>query len=48
MFSSFSNHLQKIYKETPEGNGQRWLMIDLEDNDKRYKEVRKIIGIKSK
>ena len=48
MLSCFSEHVRKICKEKPEGNGQRWLMIDLEDNDKRYKEVRKIIGIKNK
>lgn len=48
MFLSFSNDIQNIYKETPEGNGQRWLMIDLEDNDIRYKDVKKIIEIKNK
>ena len=26
--------IQKIYRETKEGNGQRWLMIDLEDEEK--------------
>lgn len=47
MFSSFSSDIQKIYKETPEGNGQRWLMIDLEDNDKRYKDMKKIIEFRA-
>ena len=46
-FSSFSNDVQKIYKETLEGNGQRWLMIDLEDNDIRYKDVKKIIEFRA-
>lgn len=48
IFSSFSSEIKKIYKETPEGNGQRWLMIDLENYDKRYKDVKKIIEIKNK
>ena len=46
MFSSFSSDIQNIYKETPVANDQRWLMIDLEDNDKRYKDVKKIIEIR--
>lgn len=36
IFLSFSSDIQQIYRETPEGNNQKWLMIDLEDNDKRY------------
>ena len=46
-FSSFSNGIQKIYKETPEGNGQKWLMIDLEDNDRKYEDIKKIIGFRA-
>lgn len=41
MFSSFSNDIKKIYEETLEGNGQKWLMIDLEDKDKRYEDVKR-------
>ena len=47
MLSFFSNDIQNIYKKTPEGNGQRWLMIDLEDNDIRYKDVKKIIEFRA-
>ena len=47
MFSSFSNDIKKIYKETPEGNNQRWLMIDLEDNDKKYEDIKKIIQFRA-
>ncbi len=34
-----SSRLQEIYSQTKEGNGQRWLMIDLEDEDALYEEV---------
>lgn len=47
LLSSFSNDIQQIYKETEEGNNQKWLMIDLEDNDKRYADLKKIIAIKN-
>ena len=46
-FSSFTNDIQKIYKETPEGNGQKWLMIDLEDKDKKYEDIKKIIKFRA-
>ena len=46
-FSSFTNDIQKIYKETPEGNGQKWLMIDLEDKDKKYEDIKKIIEFRA-
>lgn len=45
---SFCKDIQQIYKETKEGNNQKWLMIDLEDNDKRYEDVKTIIQIKNK
>ena len=48
MLLSFSSAIQKIYKETPEGNGQKWLIIDLEDNDKKYEDIKKIIEIRNK
>lgn len=40
--------LQQLYNETKEGMGQRWLMIDLEDEDIRYEDVKRIIDIRSK
>lgn len=40
--------LQEIYEETKEGNGQRWLMIDLEDRDSMYQDVLRLIKIRSK
>ena len=48
MFSSFCYEVQQIYEHTEEGNNQKWLMIDLEDNDKRYEDVKKIIEIRNK
>ena len=47
MLSSFSSDIQNIYKETPEGNNQKWLMIDLEDNDKKYEDIKKIIEFRA-
>lgn len=44
--SSFSSAIQQIYKETAAGNGQKWLMIDVEDDDKTYESVKKIIEIR--
>lgn len=38
--------LQEIYHQTKEGNGQRWLMIDLEDKGKLYEEVLRLIEIR--
>ena len=48
IYSSLSDGIQQIYKETKEGNNQKWLMIDLEDNDKRYEDVKRIIELKNK
>lgn len=45
---SLSVDIQQIYSETQEGNGQKWLMIELEDNNKRYDDVKRIIDIRSK
>lgn len=38
--------LQEIYHQTQEGNGQRWLMIDLEDRDDLYRDVMRLIRIR--
>lgn len=40
--------LQQIYKQTKEGNGQKWLMIDLEDNGEMYNDVFRLIEIRIK
>lgn len=38
--------IQEIYHQTAEGNGQRWLMIDLEGRDNRYLDVMRLIDIR--
>lgn len=38
--------LQEIYKQTQEGNGQKWLMVDLEDVDDIYRDALHIIEIR--
>lgn len=42
-----TSRLREIYEETAEGNGQRWLMIDLEDTDSMYQDVLRLIKIRS-
>lgn len=44
--SSFCSAIQDIYHHTKEGNGQRWLMIDLEDRDQRYLDTLRLIDIR--
>lgn len=41
-----SNQIQKIYRKTKEGNGQRWLMIDLKSNNCIYQDTLKLIRIR--
>lgn len=43
-----AERLQEIYDQTHEGNGQKWLMIDLEDLDSIYRDVLRLIKIRSK
>lgn len=38
--------LSEIYNQTQEGNGQRWLMIDLEDQESLYHDVLRLIKIR--
>mgnify|MGYP001049852026 CR=1 FL=1 len=39
--------LRDIYDRTREGNGQRWLMVDLEDRDELYRDVLRGIAIRA-
>lgn len=41
-----TGELQNIYYRTQEGNGQRWLMIDIEDEDDLYSDLLRIIQIR--
>lgn len=38
--------LREIYAQTRELNGQRWLMIDLEDRDQAYRDVLRLIELR--
>lgn len=40
------SELQRTYYQTKEGNGQRWLMVDLEDEDSLYRDVFRFIHIR--
>ena len=44
----FCKEIQEIVKETKEWNGQKWLMIELEDYNQKYEDVKQIIEIKQK
>ncbi|ETJ35939.1 hypothetical protein Q604_UNBC09747G0002 [human gut metagenome] len=46
LLSNCSPELQSIYSQTKEGNGQKWLMIDLEDRDTLYEDVLRLIDIR--
>ena len=39
--------IQELYYRTKEGNGQRWLMIDLEDREDIFQNVLWLIRIRS-
>lgn len=39
-------NLRHIYDGTEEGNGQRWLMIDLEENDDLFADVLRLVQIR--
>ena len=36
--------MQEIIQETAEGNGQRWLMIDVEDEGSVYQDIWKLLA----
>lgn len=46
MLPEFTPELQDIYRQTKEGNGQRWLTVDLEDKDALYNDVLRLIHIR--
>lgn len=41
-----SPYLRGIYAQTKEGNGQKWLMIDLEDEGDVYRDAMRLIQIR--
>lgn len=38
--------LQEIYSQTKEGNGQRWMMIDLEEEGSLFNDILRLIEIR--
>ena len=46
MLPDCTPQLRDIYQRTKEGNGQRWLMIDLEDQGDIYRDVFRMIEIR--
>lgn len=42
----FHSVIKQIYKETKAGNGQKWLMIDLEDDEEVYADIMRLIDIR--
>ena len=46
-FSLLSEGTQELYRETREGNGQRWLMIDIEDEDERWSDALTLLEIRA-
>ncbi len=38
--------VRTVYEQTKAGNGQKWLMIDLEDSDSVYEDVFRLMDIR--
>ncbi len=46
LFPMLSKEIKEIYNHTNEGNGQRWLMIDIKQFDHMYGDILKLIKIR--
>lgn len=46
LLPEMSAAIREVYHRTQEGNGQRWLMIDLEDEDDTYRDVLRLIEVR--
>lgn len=46
MLSQSSPQIREIYNQTREGNGQKWLMIPIEDEDLVYEDVFRLMEIR--
>jgi len=46
ILQEFNPILSDIYCQTKDGNGQRWLMIDLEDKENMYSDIFRLIDIR--
>lgn len=46
LLPQLSRDMQKVYNETKEGNGQKWLMIDLASDNSLYQDTLRLIQIR--
>ena len=46
ILSECTIEMQNLYHQTQEGNGQKWLMVDLEDRDCLYGDLLRFIRIR--
>lgn len=42
-----STEMQEIYRQTKEGNGQRWLMLDLQDKGGLYRDALRLAALRA-
>ena len=47
LLHSFCIEIQEANQNTRECNNQKWLMIDLEDDNRKYEDVKKILNIRA-
>lgn len=46
LLPELSEEMQNIYHQTKEGNGQRWMMIDVKEDGELYQNILKLIRIR--
>lgn len=46
VLQKFTPEVRDIYMQMKTGNGQKWLMINLEDKDERYSDIFQLIDIR--
>lgn len=46
LLPQMSEEIRELYQTTKEGNGQRWLMIDIHGDNRVYQEVLRLIRIR--
>ncbi|WP_290140768.1 DUF3788 domain-containing protein [uncultured Dubosiella sp.] len=47
LLPNMTPRIQTLYTQTREGNGQRWLMVDIESRDAVYEDVMRLIHIRN-
>ena len=46
VFQSCAPEVQEVYEQTKSGNGEKWLMFDVEDADEIYRDIFRLIRIR--